>query len=452
MWIPYKVKPKDTISSIVKAFKIKSPKDLLANPKNAFLKKFIKSNSQLPARSTIMVPNPRGKYYILKSKGGTRILSEREWKQHCANLNRIMDDAWQQCFMAYEQARIRHEDQIKINGQFSIVSWLIASGDGPVSQKKGAKTYLDRLQKTIKSRNHKSFIRDMQSYENAVYSYRKALGAWLNRLTGEANSWAKNLKLIRDTSGVVFAATASVALAPASVAASVMVGASVEGGVAAVKSLSDEAGNVMGTLDKDMGAASGKRVLKATLSGALSGALSNLAGELLDIKYLKPIAAEISESRFVARLLQRTPVIKQLQQMYIRIIEKEAATASKQIGMELGRVAANYVKELPASSFVDFIMQAGTVTPNTVAKSMSTTHRKKLQERATVELKRLAPKVKGNVNKSKVSAMVLRDIRSDPIVVDILSELVTRGEKKIAAQMRDDARRQLIRMAKEEKK
>ena len=95
-----------------------------------------------------------------------------------------MDRTWQACFMAYEQARIRHEDQVRINDGFPIVAWLVAAGDGPVTQKKSAKSYLDRVERTIKSRNYKSFMRGVQSYENAVYTYRKALGAWLTRITG----------------------------------------------------------------------------------------------------------------------------------------------------------------------------------------------------------------------------------------------------------------------------
>lgn len=442
MWIQHKVKEGETLEDIAKKYKVKDLKVLLQHPKNKPAAAAYRKKQPLKKGMVVHTPDPKAKCYIIKVGNKQYPLSEKEWKQSMAALNRAMDLSLKRMKRELDSAKYRHKMQNDLDDDHFIISLLIRSGDGPVALRALAEGAVASLEKTVKRRDYKNFEFSMKFAEKQINMYRKGLGNWLNDVVGSAEGWATALTIVREGSFFVFGVVAMTIAAPASGVAAVAWGTGIGAGTAVIAESANQIGKVAAG-DKVTNKSSAKATAKAMLRGGISGgagaAVASFIGKYVAPKLSEYILRNPAASRLAQRLVSKPIFFKEWgNEIYKHIIEQEI----KALGGNAVRLFSRKTfQEMASRVLAKLFVRSGVSGTSKILQKILLSDssgkpvHKYLEQNATT--------TKGKMDEGKLAGRIAKLLERDP-VTDLAFETFCRSNvKKIEVELHAEVRKGL---------
>jgi len=441
MWIQHKVKEGETLEDIAKKYRVRDLKVLLQHPKNKPAAAAYRKKQPLKKGMVVHTPDPKAKCYVMKVGNKQYPLSEKEWKQSKAVLNRTMDLGLKRMKRELDSAKYRHKMQNDLDDEHFIISFLIRSGDGPVALRALADGAVASLEKTVKRRDYKNFEFSMKFAEKNINYYREGLGNWLNDVVGTAEGWKTGLSLVRDINFVIFGAAAMTLAAPATAVATLAWGTGIGAGTAVIAESANQIGKVVAgdpVTNKSSAMAIGKAMLRGGIAGGAGATVARFISRFVAPKLAERIIRNPVAQRLSRRLLSRTPWIKGLS---ARMLEQEIKIYGKPFAESAFTIATKRLNDLSAIIMAKLFVRAGvggaskTLQKILLSDSSGKPVHKFLEQNAT--------KLKGKMDESKLADRIAKLMERDP-VTDLAFEAFCRNNaKKIEGELRSEIKKGL---------
>lgn len=435
MWTKHSCADGETLEAVAKKFKVKKPTDIWKYPENGKLEKAYKSAKAFKKGDKLTMPDPKAKVFIVKHGGKEFVISKSDYDAMCKALDKQMKAVYETLRISYENAEGRHDAQKKINDDFPIVSFL-ASGtssvDGPTVQRGVAKGMVKNIKSLMDGKKYKEFPKAVEYAEDAINIYRKALGKWLDKLTGNAENWATGIAITRDASFVIFGAAAMTVAAPATAAATIACGAGVGASTAFMGSVGKETGRRIAG-EKVSGSESASNIAKDTLLGAGLGGLTAGAGRALSKGVVDKLAGKIANSKAATAIANRLAGSgKPFSASFKRVAELEMAAFRK-----AGQNATISVDEAYRR-----------IGPRAMAKvitRMGVGGTSKVLVKGTPKLiesfvKSNGTKVRGKMDGRKIAELIANELGNDKLYEDTFLKALEANQAKLEAEFKAEMR------------
>ncbi|WP_264214736.1 LysM peptidoglycan-binding domain-containing protein [Leisingera thetidis] len=438
MWIQHKVKEGETLEDIAKKYKVKDLKVLLQHPKNKPAAAAYRKKQPLKKGMVVHTPDPKAKCYVMKVGNKQYPLSEKEWKQSTAALNRAMDLSLKRMKRELDSAKYRHKMQNDLDDEHFIISFLIRSGDGPVALQAMANGAVANLEKTVKRRDYKHFEFSMKLAEKQINMYRTGLGNWLSDVVGTAEGWKTGLSLVRDINFVIFGAAAMTLAAPATAVATVAWGTGIGAGTAVVAESANQIGKVIAgdpVTNKSSAKAIGKAMLRGGIAGGAGATIARFISGYVAPKLAEYILRNRVAARLATRLISKSPLIPKLTD---RLLEQEIKALGENV---VKRFSSQAYKELASKVLVKLFVRSGVSGTSKILQKilLSDSSRRPVH----VYLEQNATTLKGKMDQKKLGERIAKLLQRDP-VTDMAFETFCRSNvKKIEGELRAEVRKGL---------
>jgi hypothetical protein len=444
MWIQHKVKNDgEKLEEIAKQYKIKDIKPLLQYRDNKKVAELHKKKKPLTKGMVVYVLDPNAKCYVAKDGSKEVLLTEDQWKDATAALNKAMDKVAKGMRREFDSTQGRHFAQNDVNVEFPIVAflssnWVGGKGNEPTTTRRSAKAAVEKLEKVAAQHNYKDFEASVKEAERALNAYRAELGDWLEQLTGSAGNWATGLRVTSIVSFTIFGAAASTVAAPATLVGTIAVGAGVGAGSSFLQSGANEIGEVYAGGKAD-GIASLKTIAGDMVEGAAWGAagsvVSRFIGNLVAPKLAEKMVTSPVATKFASKLVySQSSTFPKLTQ---RLVERELAKAGVNLAngtifMPLDK-AIKMANDLAAQVTIKFFVRLGTGgvrrTLQEVLDSSSN------GQPVHTYLDQNATKIKGKMDETKLAELVAKDLENDPALYKAFEAIINDNMKEIEAEL-----------------
>ncbi len=303
MYITHTSKPGESLKTIVTRFKIKDPATILKHKNNRSINKVLTSGKELPKGTKVMIPDPKGKIYVIKSPSGVQYMNEANHKAYLKGLHKKMDEVVFKLEQTLNFATRGHDHQCKIDDDQWFISAcmsLVNSVPEPKSRKKAVAAF-SAVKKACTSRNYLAFEKTAEPANIVIEKYSSEVEDWVDGIINssvKSVNGLKNIVLIGKICGSVAATTL---IAPVGVPAAILAGTGVGAGTSVTFDFAENVGHVIaGTKPRpvnDILKRASVNALVGGIGGGVVGVFMKVAGP--------QILTQATNSKFLIKQVTR---------------------------------------------------------------------------------------------------------------------------------------------------
>jgi phage tail protein X len=309
MWITHKTKDGDTLQSIMKRYKIKDQNVILRLPQNKSVAPLLKKGQALKRGTSVRVPDPNAKVYVIKTPKGESVVDEKGYQQYLKGINQTLDRGLDQIKIAYKTTADRHSEQLRLRKEHWFVSSIIETYSSippePAAQGKKAGASFIKLSRATQARNYKEVAKLTPVAEKDLRAYQKALEAWIDAITGSGEKFVTRLEVVRDVCAAANAAIAVTITAPVGLGWTLLAGAAASGGVGLAYDGGEQIGRAAAGMKLLSAGEIGSRLLANATVGAVGAGLSKTVVAAANKMFVQRILTKQVVSRWAASALNR---------------------------------------------------------------------------------------------------------------------------------------------------